>query len=146
MAGKNKTAETKVNVIDFINAFADNAQKKEDSLRLIKLMKQWSGCEPKMWGPSMIGFGKYHYQYESGHQGDIFVIGFSPRKAAFSLYVMDPESDNKKLLDKLGKFKMSKACIYFKRLQDLNLDILEMLCKSSIKSMQKKHGDAIILK
>src|SRR5262245_41057564 len=82
---KNKTAETKVNVTDFINSFVDKDQKKQDSFRLIELMKKWSGFEPKMWGPTIIGFGTYHYKYESGHEGDMPLIGFSPRKAEFSL-------------------------------------------------------------
>lgn len=132
MATKNKTIETEVDVIDFINAFVDKEQKKQDSFRLIELMKEWSGFEPKMWGPTIIGFGRYHYKYASGHEGDAPLVGFSPRKAQFSLYVSLPGNDNKKLLDKLGKYKMGKACIYFKRLTDLNLDTLEKLSKETI--------------
>ena len=133
MATKNKTAETEVNVIDFINSFGDNEQKKQDSFRLIELMREWSGFEPKMWGPTMIGFGNYHYKYASGHEGDAMLVGFSPRKAEFSLYVSAPGNDNKKLLNELGKYKMGKACIYFKKLTDLNLDTLEKLSKATIK-------------
>ena len=133
MATKNKTTETEVNVIDFINSFVDNEQKKQDSFRLIELMREWSGFEPKMWGPTMIGFGSYHYKYASGHEGDSMLIGFSPRKAEFSLYVTAPGNDNKKLLNELGKYKMGKACIYFKKLTDLNLDTLEKLSKATIK-------------
>lgn len=81
MATKNKTTETAVNVIDFINSFIENDQKKVDSFQLIKLMTKWSGFEPKMWGPSIIGFGSYHYKYASGHEGDAPLIAFSPRKA-----------------------------------------------------------------
>ena len=133
MATKNKTTETEVNVIDFINSFVDNEQKKQDSFRLIELMREWSGFEPKMWGPTMIGFGGYHYKYASGHEGDAMLIGFSPRKAEFSLYVSAPGNDNKNLLSELGKYKMGKACIYFKKLADLNLDTLEKLSKATIK-------------
>lgn len=133
MATKTKTAETQANVTDFINNFADSEQKKHDSLRLIELMRAWSGHEPKMWGPTMIGFGSYHYKYASGHEGDSMLIGFSPRKAQFSLYVSAPENDDKQLLEQLGKYKMGKACIYFKKLSDLNLDILEQLSKATIK-------------
>jgi hypothetical protein len=132
MATKNKTTETEVNVIDFINSFVDNEQKKQDSFRLIELMQEWSGFEPKMWGPTMIGFGSYHYKYASGHEGDAMLIGFSPRKAEFSLYVSAPGHDNKKLLNDLGKYKMGKACIYFRKLADLNLDTLEKLSKATI--------------
>ena len=133
MAAKNKTTETEVNVNDFINAFVDNEQKKQDSFRLIELMREWSGFEPKMWGPTIIGFGQYHYKYASGHEGDAPLIGFSPRKAEFSLYITAPGTDNEKLLDELGKYKMGKACIYFKKLSDLDLDVLEKLSKASIR-------------
>ena len=139
MAIKNKTAETNVSVIDFINSFVDKEEKKQDSFRLIELMREWSGFEPKMWGPTIIGFGSYHYKYASGHEGDAPIIGFSPRKAEFSLYVSDPGNDNKKLLDKLGKYKMGKACIYFKKLTDLNLDTLEKLSKETIKYINENH-------
>src|SRR5215218_8472327 len=125
MAKKNKTTETEVSVTDFINSYVDNEQKKADSFRLIELMREWSGFEPKMWGPTIIGFGSYHYKYASGHEGDAPLIGFSPRKAEFSLYVSAPGNDDKNLLAKLGKYKMGKACIYFKKLTDLNLDTLE---------------------
>lgn len=84
---KIKTIYTGKDVMDFVNSYIDNEQKKVDSFRLIELMQDWSGCEPKMWGSSIIGFGNYHYKYASGHEGDAPVIGFSPRKAAFSLYV-----------------------------------------------------------
>lgn len=139
MATKNKTAYTKVSVIDFINSFVDKEQKKQDSFRLIKLMREWSGFEPKMWGPTIIGFGNYHYKYASGHEGDAPIIGFSPRKAEFSLYVYTPDNDTKKLLEKLGKYKMGKACIYVKKLADLNLDILEKLSKATIKYIKENH-------
>ena len=139
MATKTKTTETDVDVFGFLNAFADSEQKKQDSIRLIELMQKWSGFKPKMWGPTMIGFGSYHYKYASGHEGDAMLIGFSPRKAEFSLYVSAPGNDNKQLLDKLGKYKMGKACIYFKKLSDLNLDILEKLSKATINYIQEHH-------
>ena len=139
MAKKNKTSETEIDVIDFINSFVDKEEKKQDSFRLIELMREWSGFEPKMWGPTIIGFGKYHYKYASGREGDAPLIGFSPRKAQFSLYVVAMGNDNKKLLDELGKYKMGKACIYFKRLTDLNLDILEKLSKETIKFINENH-------
>src|SRR5215210_4010136 len=127
MAAKTKTTWTDASVNDFINSFVDKEEKKQDSFRLIELMQEWSGFEPKMWGPTIIGFGSYHYKYASGHEGDAPLIGFSPRKAEFSLYVSAPGNDNKSLLDKLGKFKMGKACIYFRKLTDLDLDTLEKL-------------------
>lgn len=136
---KNKTTETPVNPIDFINSYVDNDQKKEDSFRLIELMKEWSGFKPKMWGPTIIGFGNYHYKYKSGHEGNAPIIGFSPRKAEFSLYVFYPTEDNKHLLDNLGKFKMGKACIYIKKLSDIDITSLEKLCKTTIAYINKHH-------
>jgi hypothetical protein len=139
MAKKNKTTETEVSVIDFINSYVENDQKKADSFQLIELMSEWSGFEPKMWGPTIIGFGSYHYKYASGHEGDAPMIGFSPRKAAFSLYVYSPTEENKHLLADLGKFKMSKACIYIKKLSDINPLTLEKLCKASIAYLNEHH-------
>ena len=132
MGKENKTKVTEIQVSDFIDSFVDDKQKREDSLQLIELMKKWSGFEPKMWGPTIIGFGSYHYKYASGHEGDCLLIGFSPRKKAFSLYVYTPQQNNIELLNKLGKFKMGKACIYINKLLDIDLDVLEVLCKSTI--------------
>lgn len=139
MANKNKTKETEVNPFDFIDSFVENEKKKQDSFKLIELMKKWSGFEPKMWGPTIIGFGSYHYKYASGHEGEAPLIGFSPRKNEFSLYVTVPGKENKELLDNLGKYKMGKACIYFKKLEDLNLDVLEKICKTTIDYIQRNH-------
>ena len=139
MAKKNKTNETNVNVTDFINSYVDNEQKKADSFRLVELMREWSGFEPKMWGPTIIGFGSYHYKYQSGHEGDCPIIGFSPRKAAFSLYVYSQTAGSKRLLKDLGKFKMAKACIYVKKLSDINLTILEKLIMESIAYINEHH-------
>lgn len=133
MPNKNKTTETEVDVYDFINAFVDNEQKRADSYKLIQMMSEWSGFKPKMWGPTIIGFGRYHYKYASGHEGDAPILGFSPRKAEFSLYVTVPGKENKKLLNELGKYKMGKACIWFKKLTDINLDTLEKLCNETLK-------------
>ena len=94
MATKNKTNETEVNVKDFINSYVENEQKKADSFQLIELMTKWSGFEPKMWGPTIIGCGSYHYKYASGHEGDMPLLGFSPRKAEFSLYVFSVAGNN----------------------------------------------------
>jgi hypothetical protein len=137
MATKNKTNETEVNVTDFINSYVENEQKKIDSFQLIDLMTEWSGFEPKMWGPTIIGFGRYHYKYASGHEGDMPLLGFSPRKAEFSLYVFSPTEESKKLLDELGKFKMGKACIYVKKLADINLQTLEKLSMESLKYLNE---------
>ena len=138
MATKNKTTYTQVDVGEFIETYVDNEQKKVDSYKLIELMTEWSGYEPKMWGPTIIGFGNYHYKYASGHEGDAPMIGFSPRKPEFTLYVCSPTGDSKRLLESLGKFKMSKSCIYIKKLSDISIPTLERLCKASI-AHTKKH-------
>lgn len=136
---KTKTTYTEIDVKDFLDSYVDNEQKKADSLELIKLMKEWSDSEPKMWGPSIIGFGNYHYKYASGHEGDAPVIGFSPRKAAFSLYIYSDTEKSKLLLPNLGKFKMSKACIYIKKLSDIDVSILKELCMESIQYISEHH-------
>ena len=132
MRKENKTKVTEIQVSDFIDSFVDDKQKREDSLQLIELMKKWSGFEPKMWGPTIIGFGSYHYKYASGHEGDCLLIGFSPRKKAFSLYVYTPQQNITELLPKLGKFKMGKSCIYINKLHDIDVEVLEVLCKSTL--------------
>lgn len=136
---KTKTTYTGQNVIDFVNSYVDNEQKKTDSFQLIEQMQEWSESEPKMWGPSIIGFGNYHYKYASGHEGDAPVLGFSPRKAALTLYIYSDTEKSKLLLADLGKFKMSKACIYVKKLSDINTNVLKELCIESIKYISEHH-------
>ncbi|MEM6684436.1 MAG: DUF1801 domain-containing protein [Bacteroidota bacterium] len=136
---KNKTTETEVSVVDFINSYVDKEQKKQDSFKLIELMSTWSGFEPKMWGPTIIGFGKYHYKYASGHEGEAPILGFSPRKAQFSLYIYSKTEKSDALLKEFGKFKMGKACIYIKKLEDIDVAILEQLCKESIAYVNEHH-------
>ncbi len=136
---KTKTTYTGENVINFINSYVDNEQKKADSFQLMEIMQSWSGFEPKMWGPTIVGFGNYHYKYASGHEGDAPVLGFSPRKAAFSLYVYSDTERSKLLLDDLGKFKMGKACIYVKKLSDINIAVLQELSNETIKYINEHH-------
>ena len=136
---KTKTTYTGQDVIDFVNSYVDNDQKKADSFRLMELMQEWSDSEPKMWGQSIIGFGNYHYKYASGHEGDAPILGFSPRKAALTLYVYSDTEISKLALANLGKFKMSKACIYVKKLSDINLSELKEICIESIKYMNERY-------
>lgn len=137
---KNKTAQTETSVKDFINSYVVDEEKKDASLYLVKLMEEWSGYKPKMWGPTIIGFGSYHYKYDSGHEGDAPFIGFSPRKSEFSLYVYYPTDANKKYLSQLGKFRMGKYCIYVKKISDINISILGKICRETIKSITKMKG------
>lgn len=139
MAKPNKTTETAINVVDFINSYVDNEEKKADSLELIKLMKKWSGHDPKMWGSTIIGFGSYFYKYESGHEGEAPLLGFSPRKAQFSIYIYAPTKENEVLIKSLGKYKMGKACIYIKKLTDVDLSIMEKMSKSTIAFLKAKY-------
>jgi hypothetical protein len=130
---KNKTQETEQNVEGFIESFANTEQKKKDSFELIKLMKEMTGCEPKMWGPTIIGFGSYHYKYASGHEGDAPLLGFSPRKYEISLYVYSGEVNDEYLLENLGKFRKGKSCIYIKKMEDIDQEELTKIMKNTLK-------------
>ena len=135
-----KTKQTDVDVTQFINSFADTEQKRADSFALLKLMQDFTGFEPKMWGPTIIGFGSYHYKSErSSQEGDWPLVGFSPRKAAISLYVFAGTKEQQKLLGELGKFKMGKGCIYIKKLADINPEILKKMIKETIDFLQEKY-------
>ena len=131
---KNKTTETETIVIDFINAIADE-KKRIDALELIKLMKEETGFDAKIWGAGIVGFGSYHYKYDSGHEGDAPLVGFSPRKDAISLY-LSPSFDNKKeLLSQFGKHKEGKGCIYIKKIADIDIEILKKMISQSVEDL-----------
>lgn len=134
-----KTKQNEADVIEFINTFAESEQRKKDSFELLKIMQEFTGYEPKMWGPTMIGFGSYHYKSErSKQEGDWLLVGFSPRKAAISLYVYTGSPKHEHLLKDLGKFKMGKACIYINKLSDINIDALKNLMRATIDMLEKK--------
>ncbi|MRX68704.1 protein of unknown function (DU1801) [Flavobacterium resistens] len=135
---KNKTNETESSVIDFINN-SDDETKIKDAFELVNIMQKVSGFEPKMWGPSIIGFGSYHYKYASGHEGDAPLAAFSPRKAAISLYFHLPAEERENLLAKLGKHKAAKGCIYVKKLADIDVEILKKMVSISVKELQKQY-------
>ncbi len=135
-----KTKQTEKDVHQFIKTFADTEQKQKDSFELLKLMQDFTGYEPKMWGASIIGFGKYHYKSErSSQQGDWPLVGFSPRKAAISLYVYTGQKEHEHLLNDLGKFKMGKACIYVRKLSDINTDALKKIMQATIDFLKSKY-------
>ncbi len=127
-----KTKPTEIKVADFLNAL-DNEQKKQDAFRLVAILKEITGCDPYLWGSSIVGFGNYHYKYDSGHEGDAPVLAFSPRKAEFSLYIYSQSSNSEPLLEKLGKFKMGKACIYVKKLADIDEAVLREIATNTIR-------------
>ena len=136
-----KTKVTADDVLEFINTYADTKQKRNDSYELLKIMQDFTGFEPKMWGASIIGFGSYHYKSERSRQeGDWPLVGFSPRKAAISLYVFTGAPEHEYLLKDLGKFKMGKACIYVKRLSDIDVESLKRMMKVTIDFLHAKYG------
>ena len=135
---QNKTAYSEAPVEDFIKT-VDDTRKQRDSAALIQLMEAATGESAKMFGPSIIGFGQYHYKYASGHEGDAPLLGFSPRKSAISLYVYSGGDEQRHLVDQLGKFKIGKACIYIKRLSDINIDILNQLMYETIQFIENRY-------
>ena len=122
---KNKTTETAESVNDFINTIADET-KRADSFKLVELIEQSMGIPARLWGPSIVGFGSYHYKYASGHEGDAPIIAFSPRANAISLYFGDFENRNE-LLSIFGKHKVAKSCIYIKKLADVDIEVLKRI-------------------
>lgn len=142
MAGL-KTRQHEADVFEFINTFGNTEQKRQDSVELVKIMQESTGYPPKMWGPSMIGFGSYHYKSDRSRQeGDWPLIGFSPRKAAISLYVFTGSPDHEYLLKDLGKYKIGKACIYIKKLSDIDQEALKKLIGVTIDFLEDKYGHA----
>lgn len=135
-----KTKQTNADVTEFINSFANTEQKKKDSFELVKLMQDFTGHEPRMWGDSIIGFGSYHYKSERSRQeGDWPLVGFSPRKTAISLYVFSGMPEHEHLLKDLGKFKKGAACIYVKKLSDINTEVLKNIMKATIDFLKAKY-------
>jgi hypothetical protein len=128
---ENKTKPTEQSVAAFIDALTDPTRR-ADAKALVKLMQSATGEKPKMWWPSIIGFGSYHYTYDSGREGDMPLIGFSPRKAATVLYNMTGFNDAEALLAKLGKHTTGKGCLYIKRLADVDQKVLEALTVKSV--------------
>ncbi len=127
---KNKTRRTGASVDDFLTS-VENKRRREDGFTLLEMMREITGLEPEMWGPSIIGFGSYHYKYESGREGEIFLTGFSPRKQSLSLYIMDGFDGREDLLTKLGKHRKSTSCLYINKLADVNIDVLRELVQRS---------------
>jgi hypothetical protein len=135
-----KTKPTERSVDSFILAVEDD-KVRADCYAIINLMEKVTGEKPKMWGPAIIGFGKYAYKYESGHSGEICMTGFSPRKANITLYVLANFPGQAELLQKLGKHKSGKGCLYIKKLDDVNINVLESLMKESIKFLKEKYSN-----
>ena len=135
------TVPNAASVTAFINA-VENDTRKRDAKTALALFKKVTGEKPKMWGPSIIGFGEYHYKYESGREGDMLNVGFSPRKANMVMYVMGSLGDDEPLLKKLGKYKTGRACLYVNKFDDIDLKILEKMIAKSYAATKKKYKSA----
>ncbi len=136
-----KTKQNEANVEDFLNK-VENEKRREDGFAVLELMKEVTEEEPKMWGNSIVGFGSYHYKYETGREGDWFLTGFSPRKQSLTLYIMSGFSEYDNLLNNLGKYTTGKSCLYIKKIEDVDLDVLKELVKHSVDHMQKTQTTA----
>jgi hypothetical protein len=130
-----KTKETDADVIEFIES-VENTKKRQDAYKLLELFEETSGFPAKMWGPSIIGFGSYHYVYATGHSGDAPLVGFSPRKAKISLYFATGDPDRGPLLQRLGKHTSGKACVYINKTEDVDLEVMKELITQSIDFLQ----------
>ncbi|MCG8353132.1 MAG: DUF1801 domain-containing protein [Chloroflexales bacterium] len=134
-----KTKPNEASVEAFLNGITD-AKKREDCFAVKEIMQQGTGVEPRMWGDSIVGFGTYHYKYESGREGDWFVTGFSPRKQNLTLYIMAGFDQYDELLAKLGKHKTGKSCLYVKKLDDIDRATLRELVQQSVEHMTKSNA------
>lgn len=135
---KNKTGPTKESVTDFINS-VENESKKRDGFIILEMMNRIINLRPVLWGPSIIGYGRYRYKYESGHEGEAALISFSPRKQRLVLYVLNNFKNQQELLDKLGKYKTGNICLYINKLADVDLEILEQIITSAYEKVKHKN-------
>ena len=134
-----KTKKTEQSVEDFLNAIADE-QTRQDCFAIVKLMQKATKAKPKMWGPAIVGFGDYHYKYESGRENDWFLVGFSPCKQNLSLYIMAGFERYDELMQKLGKHKTGKSCLYIKKLADVDQKVLKELIEQSVAHFASKQA------
>ena len=128
--------------VDTFLASVEDKQKRSDCLELAKIMKEVTGRHPVMWGGSMVGFGSYHYRYDSGREGDWFVTGFAPRKRDLTIYIMPGFDEHGELLKKLGKHKTGKSCLYVKQLADVDVGMLKHLVEKSVRQIHEIYGDS----
>jgi hypothetical protein len=134
----NKTKATKASVSEFLNSIEDQ-QKRADARKVAAMMRKATGKRAKMWGTSIVGYGTYHYKYASGREGDFMIAGFSPRKQALTVYIMAGFGRFEALLDKLGKYKTGKSCLYIKRLADVDEQVLQKLIDGSVSYMRANY-------
>ena len=132
---QNKTTENDLSVPDFLNTIPDE-NKRADCFNLSDILSLTTGFEAKMWGNAIVGFGSYHYKYESGREGDAPLVGFSPRKDAIALYLSSQFKDREELLAKFGKHKTAKACIYLKKMSDIDVSVLKEMTINSVERIK----------
>ncbi|MGB9359888.1 MAG: DUF1801 domain-containing protein [Acidimicrobiia bacterium] len=135
---ENKTQITDVDPGSFV-ASVEHATRRSDAETLLEMMTRVTGCAPKMWGPSIVGFGRYHYQYDSGREGDFMLTGFSPRKSNLVIYTMPGYEDSEDQLAALGKHKLGKSCLYINKLSDVDLDVLEGIIAEGVATMRANY-------
>ncbi|MDQ8736618.1 DUF1801 domain-containing protein [Paenibacillus sp. LHD-38] len=135
-----KTKETDNSVIEFIEN-VENLKKREDAYKLLDIFTETTGYPAKMWGPSIIGFGSYHYRYDSGHEGVAPLAGFSPRKAKVSLYILTGDTERDALLQNLGKHTAGKACVYINKVTDIDVDVLKAMINQSVKFINEMYPE-----
>ncbi len=133
---KLKTRPTTTKVEAFVASVLDE-KRRTDCEQVAGLMQEVTGEDPVMWGASIIGFGSYHYKYASGHEGDFMITGVSPRKQALTVYIMEGLSKHSDLMDRLGKYKTGKSCLYIKKLEDIDMDVLKQLIETSVATMRE---------
>ncbi len=133
-----KTQRTDSSVEDFLES-VDNEEKRADCLRILELMKKVTGEDPQMWGPGIIGFGSYHFKYDSGREGDWFITGFAPRKKEITLYILAGFAEHDDLMQKLGKYRIGKGCLFLKRIDDIDLSVLNELVERSVAYMRSEY-------
>ncbi|WLR54727.1 DUF1801 domain-containing protein [Mesobacillus subterraneus] len=133
-----KTKENDNSVIEFIEN-VDSPKKRDDAYRLLDIFTETTGYPAKMWGPSIIGFGSYHYKYDSGHEGDAPLVGFSPRKAKISLYFATGDTEREALLEKFGKHTSGKACVYINKVADIDVEVLKALINQSVVFLTERY-------
>ena len=133
-----KTSQNDSSVKQFIDA-VENQQRRSDAFQLLELFDRVTGLKPKMWGSSIVGYGRYEYKYESGREGEYCMTGFSPRKANSTIYIMPGYQDLSKMLDRLGKHKLGKSCLYINKLSDIDMSVLEEIVRFGLSYMRQNY-------
>lgn len=137
---KNKTTETQNSVTDYLMAISDQKRRHDCSV-IVDLISQQTGLEPKMWGTSIIGFGIYHYKYDSGHEGTAPIVGFASRTNAITLYLGSSFDEREELLSKFGKYKTGKGCVYIQKIEDIDVQILSKMVKNAFENTKQRHSN-----